>query len=72
MGQNYFILFIDLTVTSLRPLFGHLCDVGVPSFLEDFGIIPIEVVRGQIFGGWDHVVRGRIPVLGEVIMDPLG
>jgi hypothetical protein len=41
--------------------------MGVPSFLADFEIIPIEAVRGQIYGGMGAGVRGRSPLLGEGI-----
>jgi hypothetical protein len=38
-----------------------------PVFLADFEIIPIEAVRGQIYGGMGAGVRGRSPLLGEGI-----
>ena len=41
--------------------------LGVPSFLADFEIIPIEAVRGQIYVGMGAGVRRRSPLLGEGI-----
>ncbi len=38
-----------------------------PVFLADFEIIPIEAVRGQIYGVMGAGVRGRSPLLGEGI-----
>ncbi len=46
---------------------GHWCTIGVPSFLADFEISPIEAVRGQIYGGMGAGVRGRSPLKGEGI-----
>jgi len=38
-----------------------------PVFLADFEIIPIEAVRGQIYGGMGAGVRGQSPLLDEGI-----
>ncbi len=38
-----------------------------PVFLADFEIIPIQAVRGQIYGGMGAGVRGESPLLGEGI-----
>jgi hypothetical protein len=42
----------------------HWCTIGVLSLLADFEIIPIEAVRGQIYGGMGARLRGRRPLLG--------
>ena len=39
--------------------FWYWCTIGVPSFLADFEIIPIEAVRGQIYGGDSRISLDR-------------
>ncbi len=38
-----------------------------PVFLADFEIIPIEAVKGQIYGGMGAGVREQSPLFGEGI-----
>jgi hypothetical protein len=39
----------------------HWCTIGVQSFLADFEIIPIPMVEGQIYGGWERGSGGGAP-----------
>jgi hypothetical protein len=48
---GFVVLFNNHSICRQFMSFGHWCTIGVPSFLANFEIIPIEAVTGQIYGG---------------------
>jgi hypothetical protein len=51
-----------VVIIQFKTWYSFIYTVSVPSFLVDFEIIPIEAVKGQIYG-----VRGQSLLLGEGI-----
>jgi hypothetical protein len=50
----------------------HWCTIGVPSFLEDFEIIPIPMLEARFMGGWERGSGGGAPCKVRGFADQLG